>query len=87
MDIRIIVFGMMGVLAVLFIGAKFFIPKEKNKGKKEALFAESVMAFKKTPSQETYRRCFEAAKELAFLKDKSKSDIENYLKAQGITFS
>ncbi len=87
MDFRIIVFGMMAVLALLFIGSKFFIPKEKNKGMTEALFAESVMAFKKTPSKETYEKCVEAAKELSFLKGKDESDIRNYLKDQGITFS
>lgn len=87
MDIRYIVFGMMTVLAFLFIGAKFFIPVEKNKAKNEALFVESVKAFKSTPNQENYNQCLERAKGLSYLKNKKDEDLKAYLEKQGITFS
>lgn len=87
MDIRVIVFGMMAVLALLFIGAKFFVPKEKDKGKKEALFVESVKNFKTSPNKDNYDKCLSSAKELTFLKGKSEDEVKDYLNGQGITFS
>ncbi|MCR9204285.1 MAG: hypothetical protein NXH75_06900 [Halobacteriovoraceae bacterium] len=48
MDIRVIVFGMCFVLAGLFIGAKFFVPREKKKSKLEAEEAEKFLASKKS---------------------------------------
>lgn len=77
----------MAVLLLLFIGAKFFIPHEKNKGQKEAAFAESVKAFKEQPNKDNYLNCLNSAKELAFLKDKPEEEIKSYLSGQGIIFS
>lgn len=87
MNIKYIVFGMMAVLLLLFIGAKFFIPHEKNKGQKEAFFAESVKAFKSTPTKDNYEACLNTAKELAFLKNKSEEEVKKFLSSQGIIFS
>lgn len=59
MDIRIIAFGMIAVLALLFIGAKFYIPQERTKTKWEAQYAVAAQNFFKEASQENYVRCRE----------------------------
>lgn len=79
MDIRLIVFGMVTILIALFIGAKFFVPKEKDKSQKEALFVESVSAFLKNPNQENYDICFRRASELPHLKNKGDNLIKDFL--------
>lgn len=87
MDIRVIVFGMVIVLALLFIGARFFVPKEKDRSRLEAQFAQAALSFKASPNQESFNSCLEAAKNLPYLKNKDESDIRAYLSNQGITFS
>lgn len=87
MDIRIIVFGMMVVLAFLFIGAKIFVPREKEQSKREAFFVEAIKLFKENPSKEHYIMCINAAKELKQYQSKSTDEISESLSKQGITFS
>lgn len=61
MDIRIIVFGMCAVLALLFIGAKFYTPRAKENSKREAEYAELAQAYFKNPSVDLYEKCLKAA--------------------------
>ena len=62
MDIRYIAFGMIAILALLFIGAKLYIPREKNKTKWEADYALAAQTFFKEPNQQNYEACREALK-------------------------
>ena len=62
MDIRFIAFGMIAILALLFVGAKLYIPREKNKTKWEADYALAAQDFFKEPSQQHYEACKEALK-------------------------
>ena len=71
MDIRLIVFGMLAVLAVLFIGAKFYIPREQNKAKFEAEYALAVQNFHKSQTLEAYNSCYRVL-EAAFQGDQEK---------------
>ena len=87
MDIRIIAFGMLFVLAALFIGARFFVPKEKENSRYEADFAQAAIAFKQNPNKDNFQKCLEASKKLSYLKGKSQDDILQYLSSQGITLS
>jgi hypothetical protein len=87
MDIRVIVFGMVVVLAFLFIGAKFFVPREKDRSKKEALFVEAIKVFKGRPSKENYDECIETARNLPQYKANSIDEIKKILKGEGITLS
>ena len=85
MDIRIIVFGMCFVLIALFIGANYFVPKEKDRSNKEAQFALSMKDFLQAPSQEKYDQCLAAAQELPHLKNKDERTIKSYLEKNGIS--
>jgi cbb3-type cytochrome oxidase subunit 3 len=87
MDIRFIAFGMLIVLAALFIGARYFIPHEKNRSRAEAKFAKAALNFKSQPSESTYKECVESARCLPHLKNKSEEDLNKYLATQGITLS
>ena len=87
MDIRIIAFGMLFILAALFIGARFFVPREKSNSRLEADFAQAALTFKSNPSEELYKECQEKAKNLPHLKNISDDDLNKYLATQGITLS
>ncbi len=79
MDIRLIVFGMVVILAGLFLGAKFFVPKEKNKSRLEGQFVEAVSAFIKEPNESNYQACLERAKALPHLKNREESVVKDFL--------
>lgn len=87
MDIRIIAFGMVAVLALLFIGARFFVPREKNNSRLEAAFAQAALQYKASPNEAGFKACFEAAKDLPHLKNKDEQAIKDYLSGQGISAS
>lgn len=80
MDIRVIVFGMCFVLIGLFVAAKFFVPREKEKSLKEAQYAERVFAFRSNPSEETYKECLNFAKSLPRFQNQSEDLIKETLK-------
>lgn len=84
MDIRLIVFGMVAVLAVLFIGAKLFIPREKNNTKAEADYVESALRFKSEPSHENYDLVFKAAGKLRNFNNADEMKIQRFLEKQKI---
>jgi len=87
MDVRLIVFGMCGVLILLFVGAKFFVPKEKSNSKAEASYAEAVLKFKSNPTKENFQHCFSQAKKLPFLLQANDEDINYWLKKNNVTYS
>jgi len=64
MDIRLIAFGMVGVLLLLFIGAKFYVPREKSKSKWEGQYALAAQAYYKDASLENFTRCKEVLSEI-----------------------
>jgi len=87
MDIRIIVFGMCFVLISLFLGARFFVPREKKSSLLEGKYAEKILAFQNDPSQKNYDACFEAVKLLPESLGKTEEELKNKLKEDQVFLS
>lgn len=85
MDIRLIVFGMVAVLVALFLGAKFFVPREKEENQREAAYAESVLTFRKFPNKENFFNCLEMAKHLKRFKNYSEEQLKEALRADQVS--
>jgi len=75
MDIRIIAFGMLLILALLFVWVKFYIPKEKLQNKVESDYFNIIVKFKNNNC--SLDEVITIAKEFAIIK---KINKENLLK-------
>ena len=74
---------MVGVLLLLFIGAKFYVPREKSKSKWEGQYALAAQAYYKDSSLENFNHCKEALSDI-FKGDQAK--IEARLERDKIKF-